>query len=54
MRRTNVYLYGLDERSTEIHHVIPIKYGGTNAFQNLFPLPVKIHRNEVNTWWKNY
>lgn len=40
--------------STEIHHVVPREYGGTNKFENLFPLPVRIHRSTVNTWWKNY
>ena len=39
---------------TEIHHIIPREYGGTNAFGNLFPLPTKLHRLLLNPWWKAY
>ena len=37
----------------EVHHIIPIKYGGTNVYSNLMPLPTDFHR-KVTTWWASY
>lgn len=37
-----------------IHHVIPLKYGGTNDFMNLFPLPASEHTSVVTPWWSRY
>jgi len=38
----------------DIHHELPIKYGGTNSMSNLFPLPKDIHQKEVSPWWASY
>lgn len=37
-----------------IHHVIPLKYCGTNDFMNLFPLPASEHTSVVTPWWSRY
>lgn len=39
---------------TEVHHIIPREYGGTNAFNNLIPLPKEMHRSVVSPWWTAY
>ncbi len=46
--------FSWDGKTTEIHHTIPREYGGTNSFQNLFPLPYKTHRSVVSPWWTAY
>ncbi|MFE6795328.1 HNH endonuclease signature motif containing protein [Paenibacillus chitinolyticus] len=38
----------------DIHHIIPRKYGGTNVFWNLIPLPRWYHQSVLNTWWNSY
>ncbi|KQU14928.1 hypothetical protein ASG65_10490 [Bacillus sp. Leaf13] len=40
--------------NADIHHELPLKYGGTNAMSNCFPLPRDIHQKTVNSWWASY
>lgn len=44
----------MDWSKYEIHHMKPIKYGGTNKYSNLIPLPKKIHQGSVSPWWLAY
>ena len=37
----------------EIHHIIPIQYGGTNVNSNLIALPTTTHK-KYSAWWINY
>ncbi|WP_238076860.1 hypothetical protein [Rhodococcus erythropolis] len=37
----------------EVHHILPRKYGGTNDFWNLVPLPTSIHAL-FTRWWEFY
>jgi RHS repeat-associated protein len=38
----------------DIHHITPREYGGTNAFDNLVPVPRPVHQQQFNPWWRNY
>ncbi|MEK5501418.1 HNH endonuclease signature motif containing protein [Bacillus sp. FSL M8-0168] len=38
----------------EVHHVIPLKYGGSNDMSNFFPLEKKFHQKTVTPWWSAY
>ncbi|HBZ79858.1 MULTISPECIES: HNH endonuclease signature motif containing protein [Brevibacillus] len=38
----------------DIHHIIPLSYGGDNSYNNLIPLPEDFHDDEVTPWWRNY
>ncbi|PRS05155.1 HNH endonuclease signature motif containing protein [Bacillus halotolerans] len=38
----------------EIHHIIPLQYGGDNDMNNLFPLKKDFHRKTVTPWWAGY
>jgi RHS repeat-associated protein len=38
----------------DVHHIVPREYGGTNAFDNLVPVPRKVHQQEFNAWWRDY
>ncbi|AWM17244.1 HNH endonuclease [Bacillus inaquosorum] len=38
----------------EIHHIIPLQYGGDNDMNNLFPLKKDFHRKTVSPWWAGY
>ena len=38
----------------EIHHIKPREFGGNASFENLIPLPIKVHRGIVTPWWNNY
>ncbi|MBL8620881.1 MAG: hypothetical protein JNK64_06240 [Myxococcales bacterium] len=38
----------------DIHHIRPLKFGGTNAFDNLVPVLRTVHQTEFNVWWTNY
>jgi len=38
----------------DIHHIVPREYGGTNAFDNLAPVPRSVHQQEFNAWWSDY
>lgn len=40
--------------SFDIHHVLPLKYGGKNNFNNLYPLPRDMHQNLLNPWRDKY
>ncbi|PAF27248.1 hypothetical protein CHH61_04345 [Shouchella clausii] len=40
--------------SYDIHHIIPLKYGGTNAMNNLIHLPRDFHQKKVTPWWSAY
>ncbi|MFM9258343.1 HNH endonuclease signature motif containing protein [Rhodococcus erythropolis] len=40
-------------RRWEVHHILPRKYGGTNEFWNLVPLPTSIHAL-FTRWWEFY
>ena len=37
----------------EIHHMRPLKYGGTNALSNGIALKKNVHA-KFNAWWSNY
>ncbi|WP_341348439.1 hypothetical protein [Paenibacillus sp. FSL H3-0469] len=37
----------------EIHHIVPIEFGGTNVYSNLVPLPKTKHQ-EFTTWFAGY
>ncbi|GMK40428.1 hypothetical protein PCCS19_34840 [Paenibacillus sp. CCS19] len=37
----------------EIHHILPLQYGGTNDYSNLIPLYPDKHLQFTN-WWKSY
>lgn len=41
-------------RSVDIHHIIPLAYGGDNSYDNLIPLPKDFHQKEVTPWWASY
>jgi len=43
----------MDWSGIEIHHIIPLAYGGTNDYSNLIPLPKAKHQ-EFSRWWDNY
>jgi hypothetical protein len=43
-----------DWTAHQIHHELPLKYGGNNTMGNLFPLPTAIHQKTVNPWWASY
>jgi hypothetical protein len=34
----------------DIHHIIPLEYGGTNAFENLVPVLRDVHQQKLNPW----
>ncbi|MGK9266459.1 HNH endonuclease [Bacillus inaquosorum] len=38
----------------EVHHVIPLKYGGNNDMSILFPLDKTFHQKTVTPWWAAY
>lgn len=38
----------------DIHHITPREYGGSNAFDNLVPVPRSVHQQEFNAWWRDY
>ncbi|WP_461182802.1 HNH endonuclease signature motif containing protein [Virgibacillus kimchii] len=38
----------------DIHHVVQRQYGGTNSFDNLYPLPRELHQQVVERWWDHY
>lgn len=39
---------------THIHHVKPREFGGTNAFDNLIPIPARVHESIVSPWFTGY
>jgi RHS repeat-associated protein len=41
------------EGIVNIHHIKPLQFGGTNAFENLVPLSYNIHI-EFTTWWQYF
>ncbi|MDQ0860910.1 HNH endonuclease signature motif containing protein [Bacillus sp. V2I10] len=43
-----------DWTTLQIHHELPLKYGGNNTMGNLFPLPTTIHQKTVTPWWASY
>jgi hypothetical protein len=43
-----------DWSGIHVHHVRPLKYGGTNAMRNLYPVPADFHIKVVTPWWANY
>ncbi|MCG5254823.1 HNH endonuclease [Brevibacillus agri] len=43
-----------DWDDVDIHHIIPLAYGGDNSFDNLIQLPKNFHRREVTPWWASY
>jgi hypothetical protein len=38
----------------DIHHIIPLEYGGTNDFDNRVPVDRTVHQQQFNPWWANY
>jgi hypothetical protein len=38
----------------DIHHVLPLAYGGTSSNSNLIPLLRPVHQQVVNTWWLGF
>lgn len=43
-----------DWTGLDIHHVVQRQYGGTNDFNNLYPLPREMHQQVVERWWDHY
>ena len=41
------------EGDLNIHHILPLKFGGTNSFDNLAPLPKNLH-NLFTYWWSGF
>lgn len=39
---------------TNIHHVKPRDFGGTNAFDNLIPISARVHQTIVSPWFTGY
>lgn len=39
---------------THIHHVRPRNLGGTNTFNNLIPIPARVHESIVSPWFTGY
>jgi hypothetical protein len=37
----------------EIHHIQPLKFGGSNSFENLVPLPKDVH-DLFTSWWNRF
>jgi Domain of unknown function (DUF4157) len=46
------WVYDADGVAWEVHHVKPVFMGGTNASENLFPLPKRVHQKYTN-WWND-
>lgn len=42
-----------DWEQYQVHHIRPRKFGGTNIYSNLIPIPKDIHY-KFNGWWNNY
>jgi RHS repeat-associated protein len=40
--------------SINIHHIKPLKFGGTNAFENLVPLVQPLEHQPFTNWWRNF
>ena len=38
----------------DIHHILPVKYGGTNDFWNLVPVFRQTHVQEFNSFWRQF
>ncbi len=38
----------------DIHHIKPLKWGGTNAFENLVPLDYNTQHRFFTSWWSNF
>ena len=43
-----------DWAQLDVHHVVQRQYGGTNNFDNLYPLPRELHQQVVERWWDHY
>lgn len=39
---------------THTHHVRPRNLGGTNAFDNIIPIPARVHESIVSPWFTGY
>ncbi|PZT52156.1 HNH endonuclease signature motif containing protein [Paenibacillus silvae] len=39
---------------THTHHVRPRNLGGTNAFDNIIPIPARVHESIVSPWFVGY
>lgn len=48
------YNVKIDWTNIQIHHMLPLQYGGTNAFSNLLPINTSIHQKIVSPWWTAY
>lgn len=44
---------GEDLTGYDVHHIVPRRYGGTNAYSNLIPLAHPDH-SRVTNWWLYY
>lgn len=44
---------GNDWEGWEIHHILPIEFGGTNVYSNFVPLPKQLHK-QYTTWFAGY
>ncbi|HEY9262156.1 RHS repeat-associated core domain-containing protein [Chitinophaga sp.] len=40
--------------SINIHHIKPLKFGGTNNFENLVPLVQPLEHQPFTNWWRNF
>lgn len=43
-----------EESQIDIHHVKPLKFGGTNDFENLVPLDYETQHKLFTGWWAGY
>lgn len=48
------YNVKIDWTNIQIHHMLPLQYGGTNAFSNLLPINTSIQQKIVSPWWTAY
>lgn len=42
-----------DWNDMQVHHIIPLAWGGNNELYNLYGLPTEIHK-KVTNWWRSY
>jgi RHS repeat-associated protein len=48
----------VDWDTTDIHHILPVEFGGQNVFDNLVPIPRDLHNGPepygVTQWWNHF
>ncbi|WP_111292570.1 HNH endonuclease signature motif containing protein [Bacillus safensis] len=43
-----------DWSALDIHHVIPLEYGGDNKMGDLYALTRTLHQLQISPWWRGY